>query len=199
MIKNRLKKIINFWKATEKFKLIERVPCLSNLTRRENDAEHSWHLALMIMTLRRELEIEFDELRALKIAIVHDLPEVYTLDTWVTSDEKKRLKKQKELLASKELFGILPGDLEKDFFELWQEYEKGETVEAKIVKALDKICYPLQYTISKKIVWQGSESLQDDRRAYAHPYTKFNQELTNILDQLLEELENSETTCIKSL
>ena len=188
-----MQKIIAFWKETEKLKLIERIPCLSDRKRRENDAEHSWHLALMIMTVKDEIGINFDELKALKLAIVHDLVEIYTGDSWPETEQEKNKKRQKEIISADKLFSLLPADMQKEYYGLWQEYDEGKTIESKVVKALDKICYTLQVEVSNnKIVWRGTtEDIgSHSRRPYALPYLEFNKELTNIFDHLDQEIEN---------
>ncbi len=191
MLSKKHKQIANFLIETEKFKLIERVACLSNKKRRENDAEHSWHLAIMIMVLKNDLQIKFNENRAIKIALVHDLAEIYTGDDFVRSKKAKKIKNANETKAVKKLFSILPSNIAKEFYSYWNEYLEGKTIESKIVKALDKICYPLQYSISGKIVWPHEEDSAQERRAYGMPYLKFNKNLIKIYDHFLAEIEKN--------
>lgn len=186
---DRLRQIAKFLVEIEKLKLIERVACLSDRQRRENDAEHSWHLALMIMTLKQELDIEFDELRALKIALVHDLVEVYTGDSWVNNKKDKLTKQKKELIAAKKLFAQLPDDLRDELMGYWLEYEEAKSIESKIVKGLDKICYPLQYSISGKIVWPKPEDGIEERRRYGQPHVEFNETLEKLYHYFIDEIE----------
>ena len=185
----RLQQIADFLVEIEKFKLIERVACLSDQKRRENDAEHSWHLALMIMTLKDELGIAFDVSHALKIALVHDLVEVYTGDTWVNNAKDKKIKQQKEIEAANKLFCQLPSDLNEEMMSYWLEYEKAESIESKIVKGLDKICYPLQYSISGKIVWHKQEDTTEERRRYGKPHIEFNEVLQQLYNYFIDQLE----------
>ena len=193
----RLKKIISFLKEAEKMKSVERIACLRGGKRRENDAEHSWHLALMVITFEKELEIDFDVGKALKLTAVHDLLEIYCGDCWSANEKEKKEKKKRELQAAEKTFALLPSDLATEFRALWDEYEAGETTEAKIVKALDKICYPLQYGISEKIVYYPeNESAWGERMAYAMPHCKFSPVLTEVLEQLLDELHAMKLECV---
>ena len=190
MSQDRLKSIIAFLKEAEQLKLIERIPYLSDRVRRENDAEHSWYLALLLLSLEEELEIEFDQLKTYKMIMVHDLVEVYTKDDWAYDKEKKKLKQEREVKAAKKLFSLLPPDLSKKFLSLWQEYDAGKTIEAKIAKALDKICYTLQYSISKKIEW-GKACTKQESYDYAFPHVSCNKTLLNLFEALLDELEET--------
>ena len=193
----RLQKILNFLVETEKFKLVERIPVLSDKIRRENDAEHSWHLALMVMALKDELKLDFDLEKALKIALVHDLPEVYTGDCWPANDEEKKVKQERELVAAEKIFSILPDKLAVEFKEYWAEYEEGESVEAKIVKALDKICYSLQFSISNNIIYFTNDSGHLRRKEYAEAHLKFNKVLSEIFDYFSEKIEQEKQPTVK--
>jgi len=186
------KKMLAFWEETEKLKLIERIPVLSDGIRRENDAEHSWHLALMLMTVRRELDIKFNLGHALELAIIHDLSEIDTGDAWVEMPEAKRKKHQAEKVAADRIFGILPHVTGKQLKDLWLEYEEGKTPEAKIVKALDKICYSLQYGISNKIVWEGEACSDKRRKDYALPYVGHDETLAAILEYYSELIDRNQ-------
>lgn len=184
----RLSKILNFLKEIEKLKLIERIPYLSNQTRQENDAEHTWHLAMMLLALEKEIDLKFDVLKTLKIILIHDIVEIHTGDSWVVTKAAKNKKHNAELESAKKIFSLLPDDLEKEFMSLWLEYEAGKTKEAKIAKALDKINYALQFSISKKIEWPEPH----DRQVavdYAAPHISFDSMLIAIHEQLLDDIE----------
>jgi len=186
----RRQQILCFLKECEKLKSVERIPLLSQEYRRENDAEHSWHLAVMVLAFEKEIGLKFDVCKALKLAAVHDLPEAYVGDCWPANEREKKEKKEREEKGAQKIFGHLPSDLRDEFTALWREYDEGRTVEAKIVKALDKICYPLQYSLSGKIVYPpGSEDYGiEEKKRYAAPHCEFNPALLAVLDQLLEEL-----------
>ncbi|MFA5926561.1 MAG: HD domain-containing protein [Patescibacteria group bacterium] len=187
----RLTKIINFLKEAERLKLVERIPYLSDKARRENDAEHSWYLALMLLALEDDLGIKCDLPRTYRMILVHDLVEIDTKDDWVPDTAGKAIKRQNELVSAKRVFGLLPADLAGKFMKLWQEYEAGETIEAKIAKGLDKISHTLQYSISKKVEWHREYATKEESRDYALPHVSQNPVLLEMFDTLLDELEET--------
>ena len=184
----RLGQIVLFLKEIEKLKLVERIPYLSDKKRRENDAEHTWHLAMMLLVLEKEFSIKFDTLKALKIILVHDLVEIDCGDCWVTTKEEKEAKHERELKAAKRIFSILPDELSKELFDLWLEYEEGKSNEAKVAKALDKVSYALQFSTSKKIEWPQPHS-RKSAEDYAAPFIASEPFLLEMHDLLLNQLD----------
>ncbi|HLC43608.1 MAG TPA: HD domain-containing protein [Patescibacteria group bacterium] len=187
MLDKRTKKILHFLKEIEKLKLVLRIPYLSDQKRRENDAEHSWHLAMTVLVLANELDIKFDVSKAIKLALVHDIVEIYTGDDWHPTEADRKLKSANEEISAKKIFGMLPTDLATEFYDLWQEYEKGTTIEAKVTKACDRLAYPLQYSVSKKIEFRRRVT-DMDARAYALPALEFNQKMIEIAESLYTEI-----------
>jgi len=190
----RLTKIFGFLKEIEKLKLVERIPYLSDKKRRENDAEHSWYVAMMLLSLEKEFENKFDTLRTLKIILIHDLIEIYTGDDWVPTKAGKDLKQVQEEKAADRIFAKLPSDLETEFKDLWKEYDEGKTIEAKIAKALDKLSYNIQHNISKKINWYHGANSYDDiisSTKYAMPYLQDEPVLIQIFEHLMKDREKN--------
>jgi len=189
----RLKRALDFLVEIERFKLVGRIPCLSDKKTRESDADHSWHLAMMILILKDELGVDFDVSNVIKIALVHDLGEIYDGDGWASTKEEKEIKNKFEIKAAKKLFGMLPSDIQDEFWNYWQEYEKNETIEAKIVKGLDKVCYPMQYSTSLTIVFDQDEPPREESRCYAMPSMEFNPVIVSMYDYFTDrvwEVEN---------
>lgn len=182
-IKNkRLLKILEFVEEIEKLKHIKRINTLSDCSRQESDAEHSWHLAMIVLLLKDELGEKFDLDKAIKLALTHDLIEIYTGDCWPANQKEAQEKKARERKAAKKLFSQLPKDLRKEIEGYWQEYEDAKTVEAKTVKALDKIVYPLHYALSETIVWHTQQSSNGGRRLYGRPHVQHNKVLSEIFE-----------------
>jgi putative hydrolase of HD superfamily len=95
--------------------------------------------------------------------------EIYTGDIVCTDFEKKAEKRKLEQQSADRIFGLLPNSLKDEICNLWLEYDLGKTVEAKVVKSLDKICYIIHYSISGKIIWPPEEEdTKEERREYAH-------------------------------
>lgn len=128
---------IDFLKAIEKFKSCERTCHTTREDRAESDAEHTWHLAVFLMLLENELE-HVDFAKLLKMALIHDLPELYAGDTNPYRDDTVD-KEKNERRAAERLFARLPKDGAHDLQSLFDEYVNQETTESKIVKSADKL------------------------------------------------------------
>lgn len=137
-----LEKIFDFLRQAEKLKSAFRYNQTTG-GRKESSADHSWRLALMVFVFAQELNLKVDVSCAMKIALVHDIAEAITgdIDFLEIYDGKiEKVEKQKiEIEAVEKLRNILAPETGKEIFNLWNEYEKCETAEAKFVKALDKI------------------------------------------------------------
>ncbi|MCP4123734.1 MAG: HD domain-containing protein, partial [Bacteroidetes bacterium] len=105
----------------------------------ENSAEHSWHLALMVPILVSYFECAVDQLKVIKMLLIHDLGEISVGDTWVYDKLNRSSPFKSELQAFKELVSVLPENQQNDFVQLFIEFEKQESNEAKFAKVLDAI------------------------------------------------------------
>ena len=125
----------------DKLKKITRQNYLADGSRKENDAEHSWHLALMALVLCEHVGAEErpDLLRVIKMALIHDLVEIDAGDTYCYDEKANAGKRERELAAADRLFGILPPDQAREFRELWEEFEEQRTPEARFAAALDRL------------------------------------------------------------
>ena len=138
MITNGLLKQIEFIKEIDKIKYIQRRTCLLNSDRPENDAEHSWHLALMAISLSEHANKPVDILRVLKMVLIHDIVEIDSGDVFLYDKSKSHKNTEEEFAAAKRIFGLLPENQAKELIDLWKEFEDGETDDAKFAKSLDK-------------------------------------------------------------
>lgn len=137
---NRLDKQINFINEIEKLKAVKRQNLTLDNKRQENSAEHSWHLAIMAMTLMEQCESpEVNQLRVIKMLLIHDLVEIYDGDTFLYDEEARSIASQKEELALKKLVSLLPEDQANEFTKLWYEFELSETEDAKFAGSLDAL------------------------------------------------------------
>ena len=134
---DRLDKQIEFVLEVDKVKNILRQTHITGYQRQENDAEHSWHMALMIYLLKEYANREFDVAKAMMMALIHDVVEIDAGDTYAYDPEMLKSKDEREQKAAERIFGMLPDDQQKEFYDLFYEFEKGETMEAKFVKAMD--------------------------------------------------------------
>ena len=137
---NRLQRQIEFIIEIDRLKQVFRRSYITDGSRRENDAEHSWHLAMMVILLGEyAAHPRLDILRAIKMALVHDMVEIITGDTFVYDTASRSLIAEKEAAAAEKLFGMLPEPECTELKALWTEYEVFETPEAKYVRALDRL------------------------------------------------------------
>jgi putative hydrolase of HD superfamily len=139
MTEARLKTQINFLLEIDRLKSILRRSILLNGERRENDAEHSWHLALCAIILSEYAKEKINVLRVIKIVLLHDLVEIDAGDTFLYDEEAKKTQKERELKAAERIFNLLPGDQACEFRQLWEEFEARNTPESRFAAALDRI------------------------------------------------------------
>ena len=133
-----LQKQIAFIKEIDKIKYIQRRSKLFNSDRRENDAEHSWHLAMMAIVLAEHSNNSIDLLKVLKMVLIHDIGELDAGDTFIYDTTKKHANIDEEHIAAKRIFGLLPQEQAEELLALWEEFEEGETDEAKFAKTMDR-------------------------------------------------------------
>lgn len=133
----RLEKQIQFIVEVDKVKNIFRQTYLSDGERKENDAEHSWHLALSAILLKEYVSEEVDLLKVITMVLIHDLVEIDAGDTYAYDSAGAKDKREREEKAADRIFSILPTEQGQYFRELWEEFEEYETEEAKYAHLLD--------------------------------------------------------------
>ena len=137
MDNERLKKQMDFILEMDKMKSIMRQTCLANGERKENDAEHSWHLALMCGILAEYSNEPINVLKTMKMVLLHDAIEIDAGDTYAYDAAGNQTKKEREQKAADRIFPILPEDMAKEYRNLWEEFEESRTPEAKFAHVLD--------------------------------------------------------------
>ncbi len=138
---------INFIKEIDKTKYIKRKTKLFNSDRNENDAEHSWHLAMMAIVLAEHADGPIDILKVLKMVLIHDIVEIDAGDIFIYDTEKNHTNTDAERLAANRIFGMLPKEQADELISTWEEFERGETNEAKYAKSMDRL-EPLLQNVS---------------------------------------------------
>ena len=137
MDKERFQKQLNFILEADKEKNILRQTHLSGHGRRENDAEHAWHMAIMIYLLKEYANEEIDVAKAMMMALIHDIVEIYAGDTYAYDTAGLETQKEREEKAAERIFGMLPEDQKAELKSLFEEFEAYETPEAKFARAMD--------------------------------------------------------------
>ncbi len=135
----KLKNQIAFVIEIDEMKRILRMNLHADGSKRENDAEHSWHLAVMAMLLEEYCTEKVDISRVIKIALVHDLVEVYAGDTFAYDAKGYEDKDEREKMAADKLFGMLDNEQAAFFRALWDEFEEKETPESRYANAVDRL------------------------------------------------------------
>lgn len=133
----RLEQQIWFITEIDKVKNIFRQTYLADGKRKENDAEHSWHIALMAYLLQEHAEEPVDVPRVMLMMLIHDLVEIDAGDTYAYDSEGAKTKREREVRAAERIFGLLPEDQGRYFRELWDEFEAYESADAKYAHLLD--------------------------------------------------------------
>lgn len=136
-MEERLQKQIRFILEIDKIKNIFRQTYLADGRRKENDAEHSWHLALMVPLLAEYANEKVDVLKVMTMVLVHDIVEIDAGDTYAYDDEGNKTKEAREKAAALRIFGLLPGDQGTYLNALWEEFEAYETAEARYAHVMD--------------------------------------------------------------
>lgn len=135
----RLKKQMAFALEIDKVKNIFRQTHLSMNGRNENDAEHSWHMAVMAQLLREYANEEVDIAKVMLMCLVHDIVEIDAGDTYAYDTEGLKTQKAREDAAKERIFSILPKEQKEEFIALFDEFEAYETPESKFAHAMDNL------------------------------------------------------------
>lgn len=150
----RINQQIEFIIEIDRLKGVLRQTLLIDWSRRENSAEHSWHLAMMAVVLAEYAPPEVEIFHAIKMLLIHDLVEIDAGDTFCYDVQGNNGKAEKEELAANRIFGLLPTDIGKELKLLWEEFEAGETPTAKFAAALDRIQPLLHNQQTKGGTWR---------------------------------------------
>lgn len=151
---DKLAQQIAFIKEIDKIKYIQRKTKLFDSQRNENDAEHSWHLAMMTIVLAEHSNEKIDLLKVIKMVLIHDIVEIDAGDIFIYDTQKNHDNTEEETKAAKRIFGILPQNQAEELIQIWEEFEAGETHEAKFAKSMDRLEPLLQNTSNKGGTWK---------------------------------------------
>lgn len=135
----RLKKQLDFSLYIDKEKTILRQTHLSFGGRRENDAEHAWHMAIMAYLLREYANEEVDITRVMLMCLIHDIVEIDAGDTYAYDEEGLKTQKAREEAAKERIYSLLPQDQKEELTALFEEFEAYETPESKFAHAMDNL------------------------------------------------------------
>ncbi|MGD9016379.1 MAG: HD domain-containing protein [Desulfobacterales bacterium] len=151
---NRLDRQLGFIIELDKLKSVRRRTLLTDGTRWENSAEHSWHLALTALVLAEYADDGPDMTRVIELLLLHDVVEIDADDTFCYDEAAAAGQADRELAAANRLFGSLPEDQAARFRELWNEFESGRTPESRFARAIDRLQPLLQNLSTRGRSWR---------------------------------------------
>lgn len=152
--------LLTFYRLAEKLKGTLRHSWLSQTSRQESVAEHTWMMSLLALTIFPQLKKPVDQLKVLKMIIIHDLAEAVTQDVPVWEGQQhKAAKLAAEKAAMESLLAPLDGETRNELMTLWQEYEERQSFESKLVKALDTLDVIAQHNAAATDTWDDNDYL----------------------------------------
>ncbi|HHV51269.1 MAG TPA: HD domain-containing protein [Clostridiales bacterium] len=155
MKESRFEKQLKFLIEVDKMKTVLRQTILTDRSRQETDAEHSWHFALMALALSEYSAYpDLDMFKVVKMALVHDLVEVYAGDTFAYDEAGYLDKQEREIKAADRIFGMLPEDQASEFRSLWEEFEEMKTPEAIYAAAIDRLQPFINNSVTDGHTWR---------------------------------------------
>lgn len=178
---------IDFLIEIDQLKNVVRNTLLTDGTRVENSAEHSWHLALMATTLAEHAAPGTDISHAIEILLLHDVVEIDAGDTDCYDEEGYRTKAARERAAAERIFGILPADQAARMRDLWEEFERNETPSAQYANALDRLQPMLLVRHARYREWALRARTPEQVLGRMHPVEKGAPGLWTIVTDMIEE------------
>ena len=137
--KEKLEKQLDFIREIDKEKEIFRQTYLADASRKENDAEHAWHMAIMTMLLSEYANEKIDVLKTVGMLLIHDIVEIDAGDTYAYDEAGKATQHEREQKAAERMYGLLPKEQGEPLLELWEEFEAQQTPEARFARTMDNI------------------------------------------------------------
>lgn len=134
----RLQRQLGFLREIDRLKTVVRQSPLLDQSRKENSAEHSWHLAMYAMLLSEYASAPVNQSRVIQMLLLHDIVEIDVGDVPIHSGASAALQAEQEAIAAQRLFGLLPQPQGDQLLSLWQEFEQAESEDARFAKALDR-------------------------------------------------------------
>lgn len=183
----RLAQQIQFIVEIDKLKGILRQTLLTDRSRRENSAEHSWHIAFMAILLAEYAPVPVDVLRVVKMLLIHDLVEIDAGDTFCYDLQHNQSKAERETQAADRLFGLLPADQAIELRSLWEEFEAQSTPEAQFAASLDRLQPMLNNYHTEGGTWKLHNITRDRVLHRAAPIAAGAPPLWDFVQQLIDD------------
>lgn len=190
MISERLKKQLEFMIEIDKMKNIYRQTYVLHENRKENDAEHSWHIAILAFLLSEYSNTQIDVLKTIKMALIHDIIEIDAGDTYCYDSKGYKTKSEREEKSARRVFGILPDDQRDELYSLWREFEDGSSDEALFAAVLDRI-QPLSLNYTKEgISWKEHDVFKEQVEKRNSGNSLASESLSEVVDKIINDAAN---------
>ena len=187
MDNKRLLKDMEFIVELDKMKSIFRQTSIIGEDRREDDAQHSWHISLMAMVLSEYTNEKVDLLKVIKMLLTHDLVEIFAGDTFCYDEAGNADKREREIAAAEKIFGMLEADKGQELRALWDEFEEIETPEAKFATAMDRLQPMLNNYHNNGGTWKKFDISQSDIYKRISPVKDSSEELWKFVEHMIED------------
>jgi putative hydrolase of HD superfamily len=174
----------------DRLKHVLRRSPLADGSRRENSAEHSWHLALMAMTLAEYANEPIDPAKAVRMVLVHDIVEIDAGDTFAYDSTGYEDKAEREQRAADQLFGLLPDDQAAEFRALWDEFEERATPEARFANALDRLAPLMLNYLNGGQIYRGNGISTEQIQVRMEPVIDGAAELDTVVQAILSDMQD---------
>ena len=191
MASDRLTKQLTFILEIDRLKGVLRRSLLLESKRRENSAEHSWHLAMMALVLAEHANETVDLLHTLKLLLIHDIVEIDAGDTYAYDDHSHDGKLERERSAANRIFGLLPRDQAAEMTALWEEYEAQQTPEARFALALDRLMPFFHNYYTGGITWRENRVTKAQVEDRMTPVGQGSQALGEVVAAIVEQATES--------
>lgn len=150
----RIEKQMQFILEIDKEKQIKRKTLQSNGKDFEDDAQHAWHMAIMTLLLSEYANEKIDVLKTISMLLIHDLVEIDAGDTYAYDEEGQKTQHERESRAADRIYSLLPEDQKKKLRDIWEEFETGETAEAKFAHTMDNIQPAMLNAANGGVAWK---------------------------------------------
>lgn len=161
----RLARQLTFLVELDRAKSVFRQSYVTDGSRKENDAEHMWHLALFVLVLAEHADEPVDVGRVLQMVLVHDIVEIDAGDTYIYDEAAKATQAEREARAADRLYGLLPPDQAAELRAVWEEFEERVTPEARFAAAVDRLQPVLLNLATQGRAWREHGMTADRVRA----------------------------------
>lgn len=183
---DRMRKQIEFALLMDKQKNIFRQNHLADNSRRENDAEHSWHMAVMAYLFREYANENIDISKVILMCLIHDVVEIEAGDTYAYDEEAKKSQREREEIAKKHIFGMLPSDQGRELDALFDEFEAQETAEARFAKAMDNLQPVLLHEANGGEDWKEHEVTKEQIMRRQEKTRRGSEELFEVIKDIID-------------